>query len=1175
MSLNLGAFELLHRIARGGMGEVWKGLHRATSTPVAIKLMTGANALNEDFGIQFRREVQAMARLEHPNIADIFEFGILPDGVESLSPELRAQSPYLVMELGQHGDLHDIKKELEWSQIRSILESSLHALAHAHARGVIHRDIKPGNILMANGEFTEILLTDFGIAHASDQQTRTDAVKITSRSSENASGTPSHMAPEQFMGRWRDYGPWTDLYSIGILAYQMVCHRLPYVAQSFVMYGMAHMNQPFPDIEPAVEIPGGLEGWITKLVAKQPAIRFQHASDALRALERLQRPSRSGSHASGAFDDEAPTILESEPLRLENQQFSIRDFSRRTTASHEIAADWRDVIEMEQLEMVHGAGLDLFGLKVPPMTAREEERDRMWSLMREAFQSRTSRALVVRGPTGSGKSRLVKWLSESAHEKGYATVLTSGHQADPGPRHGLSWMLTSFYRCAGLDAASIFERVDRILESDDDATEFEVRALTEIMRTHLRDPDSTSTSAAYLRFTSVEQRHGQIARTLELESRRRPVMVILDDAHWSPQTLDFVRRSLDFEPAFPLLMVVTIDDSKVADLPETPRSLQALLDHSCSVELELDELTPNENRRLLRSFGLSAEVSHKVVRHAQNQTLFALQLVQDWVASGILYVDSKGELSLDDDLLEDTSREIPADLVSVWRSKLDRAPRELSVVREFQGAKISIPIEEAEAARAMTLAACLGVEVDEDEWLEACEYEGLSRLPELLDRLASEGIGQRHQHGFTFLALGLRDEIGFRAIASSEWQRAHATCAEMLSARYDDSHPGIGLRIARHQMSAGLPERALEPLQLAYDEAFRSGNLDRIGEVLDMTESGLREADISQDDVRWGQLYLQRAKRLIWSGDETAREQGEKFMLRVEKIVNISRDPLLTSKFLVTRAWMANVDARFDEAYDLATQALSAAPNHAEEAIVERIIGSLLQNANRVEEAREHFERSARLTSDPIDTFSAHLGLAQCLQDQPDEHDRAVNHLEMAVQVARESGLALGQALALETLGVIETSRRNFSTGEEHLRSALALHQVLGSQTVQALKVRELLGRSLLPQGRYEEAQAVVRPLRIRLEHGSPGFYVHLADFDLACLAGLGRWDEFEDFIDEATSFNFPPQGIHARALGWAKLMAASAGRDDLAAKLDEGFADLRERYPLLEKFAGLFDQPV
>ena len=274
--IELGPFRLDKPIGVGASAEVWGALHRLEKVPVAVKVLTARAARQEAFADGFRTEVEAAASLNHPAIVELLDQGRVPPAVEGASNgRLRAGSPYLVMERLDGGALHD-REPLDWRELRSTLMTLLDALAHAHARGVLHRDIKPGNIMFTEAGLPK--LVDFGIAHAQEQ----DA------SNEGYLGTPAYMAPEQFEARWRDYGPWTDLYALGCTAWTMIWGEPPFGRRTKVVdLALAHVHRPLPRLAVPPTLPPALMEWLEQLLAKRPRDRFRRAADAAWALVTL------------------------------------------------------------------------------------------------------------------------------------------------------------------------------------------------------------------------------------------------------------------------------------------------------------------------------------------------------------------------------------------------------------------------------------------------------------------------------------------------------------------------------------------------------------------------------------------------------------------------------------------------------------------------------------------------------------------------------------------------------------------------------------------------------------------------------------------------------------------------------------------------------------------------
>ena len=153
--------ELLEQIGSGGMGEVWAARH-LTGVPVAVKVLSGALVHDERWVSEFRREVEAMAALEHPGLAVVLDFGVA-DESSTFSPN----TPYLVMERAEGTLAEPTLQPKNWDSLRSLLRALLSALGHAHSRGLIHRDMKPGNILWFGERGWQI--ADFGLAHSTDE----------------------------------------------------------------------------------------------------------------------------------------------------------------------------------------------------------------------------------------------------------------------------------------------------------------------------------------------------------------------------------------------------------------------------------------------------------------------------------------------------------------------------------------------------------------------------------------------------------------------------------------------------------------------------------------------------------------------------------------------------------------------------------------------------------------------------------------------------------------------------------------------------------------------------------------------------------------------------------------------------------------------------------------------
>jgi putative two-component system response regulator len=275
----LGPYRIVERIGRGGMATVYKAHHPALDRFVAIKVLPEFFAEEEVYRERFQQEARSVARLRHPNILNVFDFG-QEGGIT-----------YLVLELIEGGTLTDrLGGQMDLQEVVTILRPLASALDHAHSQGVIHRDIKPPNILMNRDGIP--ILADFGLAQMAAAVTRITATGI-------VLGTPEYMSPEQATGG--EIGPPSDLYSFGIVAYEMLTGRVPFQGDTPVAVLLSHLNKPVP---PTLELAGKLSGHVEEVLrralAKAPDDRFLSASEFVAALTPAAWPTRERSGASGA-----------------------------------------------------------------------------------------------------------------------------------------------------------------------------------------------------------------------------------------------------------------------------------------------------------------------------------------------------------------------------------------------------------------------------------------------------------------------------------------------------------------------------------------------------------------------------------------------------------------------------------------------------------------------------------------------------------------------------------------------------------------------------------------------------------------------------------------------------------------------------------------------------------
>ncbi|MCB9688036.1 MAG: protein kinase [Alphaproteobacteria bacterium] len=622
-TLRLTGFELQEPIGRGGSGSVWRARHRS-GVDAAVKVLVSDHAKTPRWQQAFEREIHTIAGLRHPGIVDVYDSGIVPPGL----PGLDAGSPWLAMSWVDDTLSTWLRAEpgrRTWAETRRILLELLDALAHAHARGVIHLDIKPQNVLVdATGR---VRLADFGIASRPDDDTH---------DSSSGAGTPLFMAPERFhMGH--PPVPATDLYSVGCLTWWLAAGRPPFHLPVSAL-PRAHMldhpgKLPLPN-----GWPPGLSDWTEVMLAKFPGQRFERAADAAHALRGLSergaapkislaplaQPTTSDTWQTDSMSIEEPPPA---PPPVPARHLAVPPLPPRWPAT---AADHRHLT---------GAGLGLFGLRALPLVDREHERDVIWDALRRVTDGEGAALVWLRGPSGIGKSRLADELVTLAHASGAADVLVATHGPAGGGSHGFAPMIARWLPTTGLPRMEIEDQIRRRLPdaSPDDRLRLSEWIAGEPLRPEERD---------------------QLVRVvLRQAASRRPVVWWLDDLDHAPEAVSLIAEIVASD--LPILVVATSGEDGVPGLDAVPART-----------LDVGPLTEEDTRTLLGAMlGLDEDLADRVTERAGGMPLFAVQLVGDWVRRGVL--DARGGGLT---LVPGARADLPDDLHRLWMDRLGDLP---------------------------------------------------------------------------------------------------------------------------------------------------------------------------------------------------------------------------------------------------------------------------------------------------------------------------------------------------------------------------------------------------------------------------------------------------------------------------------------------------------------------
>jgi serine/threonine protein kinase/tetratricopeptide (TPR) repeat protein len=640
-----GRYEIVRELGRGGMGIVYACVDRVSSARVALKRVERpGRATGETFW--FHQEARALASLEHPAIVRARDFGVLDDG-----------SPFLVMDLIPGRSLH-LSLEvgpLTWGETWSIVDQVLGALAHAHARGVIHGDLKPQNLIIQHVGVGEprVHVLDFGLAFLlrDRHDPRLDGSPAAAVAMPSGGGTPGFMAPEQIRRAVPHVGPPTDLYALGCILYQMLTGRPPYVA---VKLGpdknlindeeeLLRLHKKAPVAVPQLPhgVPGDVAAIAVRLLAKRPWRRYDYAADVRREWERV-RPIGPIREARRRLDE----LGSVPPTTAPDTRVDV--LSVAPVPSEPIAPPTR--------------APELLGLRPTPIVGRNHERGELLRLAELiSAGDATARMGLIVGEAGVGKSRVAEWLCERMHEGGKMVPLRARYRRFNGPQDGLNGAVLAHY---GL------ERVDRILveqalinvwevEKDDDEGMTWVAATAEWLRpSSYEDPavgvvagpgappagrerrrrERAPLGPTGKRFTldEPELRWLVIRRVLERIGRTRPLLLWLDDLHLAPpSTIEGLLKIRRESPNLRLLAVATARFEATTTDGEIDRRLELMRRTFGGPRFLVGPLDAGDTHALLRAaLPLDERALNEATERSKGNPLFALQLLHAWAAKG-------------------------------------------------------------------------------------------------------------------------------------------------------------------------------------------------------------------------------------------------------------------------------------------------------------------------------------------------------------------------------------------------------------------------------------------------------------------------------------------------------------------------------------------------------------
>ena len=1147
----LGSFELEGLLGEGAMARVWRGRHRRTSIPVAIKVVHAEGARQATYQRAFQSELEAIARLHHPNIVRVFDYGDVPESVARASAgALDAASPYLVMELVEGMALSSVASLGNWSELEHVVSSLLDALAHAHARQVTHRDLKPANVLVS-GE-GRVLLTDFGLAHAKADDNPVDYASWA------ASGTPPFMAPEQFRGQWRDQGPWTDLYALGCVAYALAAGRPPFDDDELLALANAHLTDPPPPLNPRFDVPHGFEGWLGALLCKRPEERFTRAADARYALAQLTSRMRDDvANVSLVADEDTSSVIADDPtMESMDDPVSVLPSTPKPVGFGTIpildpavvrasraarSGDAATLVERSPAPMPEnwrrddpglndtrlGAGLGLFGLRAPPLVDRDTERERLWSVLRKVFVDRAPRALVIRGAAGNGKTRLVQWISERAHEVGAANVLRAHYTPLGGSADGIEAMLARYFRTQGLAPEAMRDHIDQALLRHGATEPYLADALSALVADHLHATGEPVRKA--------DDRLRVILRVLEGLAQIRPVLVHLDDVQWGLDAIRLTRTILlESRDEAPILVVLTVRNEALTAGSLEDQALATLMDMTDVEGLELTKLPDPDHRRLVAELlgGADDTLVDRVVTRTRGNPLFAVQLIEDWIDRNLLRKEEAG--------------------VTLQPRGSDTLPDDIHALCEMRIAR-ALGGRPAADQTALELAALLGGTIDELEWRAVCSAAHSQPSPNLLDALSRQGLLEPSLGTWRF-AHGVVQESLCRFIAAEgRSRRHHRVIAETLRAVHPERTAEVSERIAYHLVEAGMLHDAPAPLLRAARLRRIEGEYERADAALTQRAGLMDRLRIPAEDPRRAEGDLIAVRLDL---DRGRVEQAEARATLVAQRASEHRWPSLKARAQLRLGDVANIRTDYEPALRSYGEALVDAIELGDRrAEIEARAGVAEVHYYRGDRQRAHDAYAANLTAavrlgDELLIADAHWGLGYVALWR-DDHEQAHYHFEQMRELLTRRGGAFRLADAYNALGEVARLRNRLAEAERCYVEALRLNEAYGTRgglvnrlNIVLLRLKQDTPEALAPRIALLLGEAVAAD-----HHGVMGSLLSNQLWVLAKLERWADWDESLTQMDELFRRYGMTDGDFAIGMTRAVETALDAGQPERAAR--------------------------
>jgi serine/threonine protein kinase/tetratricopeptide (TPR) repeat protein len=668
-------------LGEGATGAVYATWDRLLGIDVAVKVVRRNLAVHRRFRARFAREVAMTARIGHPHLVPIFDHGKTLD-----------DQPFVVMAYANAGSLTDLLSSgARFEEMAQLFDEVLSALATLHARGFVHQDLKPPNVLLYRDPETtgddrlHAWVSDLGEAHA---------LSVLAHDPRGVGGTPAYMAPEQLAQKPQEMGPWTDLYAVGLMLWEAICGRPTHQAQGRRELLEERSCVPgIPSFSDGSPIPGALEEILENLLDPEPRQRYDRAADVRRALRgavsqvgsavrRRPMPRPQEAEPSPGPGLSAPQRPDSSPrpgMRSEGVRWNRvapDPLPERVPESPDRGAEAR-------------ASLSLLALRDLPLVGRSALRQVIWDVARTVVRRQEPRVVVLVGDSGTGKTRLVESIAHPLEERGFMEVVQLRYHwppgLDDGYRGAVMQLLTPWH-----DSREELEaRLCRWLSRDREAALTAVSSEAKVLARwcgHNKPGEPALNAAVGLAY---------LYRHLDARAWRGGACLVLDDVHrasFEGDGLAIAQSLLDRSVGErPVLLLATVAAESLQQSDSLRESLQRL-ERRGAIVLQVPPLTLDETRLILdKTLLLDGSLADEVARICSGNPLAVSLLLRDWAAREMLALTPSGVFELSDRATREEA--VPDNIEQLYVRRLQAA---VSAAED--------PVASAEALAATALA---------------------------------------------------------------------------------------------------------------------------------------------------------------------------------------------------------------------------------------------------------------------------------------------------------------------------------------------------------------------------------------------------------------------------------------------------------------------------------------